>query len=119
MVQGNRRGSLVGPLPVGLCRRLFPQVRVPAGTQYIERFRRPLGALGLAQVSEGLSDGRFWGEHSPGPMLLLPCSDVVRQPDQGLVSEAADLCNLVLAQKAALQGAGPVVTLQDAIALKG
>ena len=119
MVQGHRRGSLVGQLRIGLCRRLFPQGLAAAGTQRIERLRRPVGALGFAQVNEGLSGGRFRGELLLGPMLLLPANDVIRQPEQLLVSEASNLLDLLPSQKATLQGAVPVVTLQDAIELEG
>ena len=52
-------------------------------------------------------------------MLLLPAKDVIRQPKQLLVSEAVKLLDLLPCEKATLQGAVPVVTLQDAIALEG
>src|SRR5262245_58885093 len=51
-------------------------------------------------------------------MLLLPADDVIRQPEQLLVSQAPEVLDLLPSQKGALQGAVPVVTLQDAIALE-
>src|SRR5437899_2239266 len=119
MVQGQCRGSLDGQLCIGLCRCLFSQGLAAPGTQRIERRRRLVGALGLAQVNEGLSGGRFPSELPPGRMLLLPANDVSRQPKQLLVGEAPDLLDLLPSQQATPQGAVPVVPLQDAITPEG
>src|SRR5438552_1137910 len=52
-------------------------------------------------------------------MFLPPARDVIRQPEQLLVSSASNLLDLLASQKAALQAAVPVVTLQDAITPEG
>src|SRR5205823_6019559 len=103
------RGSLDGPFRIGLCRRPVPQGLAALRTQRIERLRRPVGALGFVQVDQGLSGGRVRGQRSPRPVLLLPANEVIRQPEQLLVSEASNLLDLAPSQKVTLQGAIPVV----------
>src|SRR5262249_39023921 len=100
-------------------RRLFPQKLAASRTHRIKQPRRLVGALGFVQVSEGVPGGRFRGEASPGLMLLLPAKDVTRQPEQLLVSSALNVFDLRRSQKAALQGAGPVVPVQALVALQG
>src|SRR5262249_59095773 len=115
---GDRRGRPGGQSPIGLWRRLLPQGLAAARPQGIERLRRPLGALGFPQVNEGLSGRGFRGELLSGPMPLFPAQDVIRQPEQFLVSEASNVLDLLLSQKATLQGV-PAVTPQGVIELEG
>src|SRR4051794_29439975 len=119
MVHGQRRGSLVGQLPVGLGRCLFAEVLSAGSAAQIKRMRGSVGELCFPQVHEGGSGGGFPGERSPRPMLLLSVTEVSRQPEQLLVDGAANLLDLVPSQQATLQSGVPVVALQDRIAIQG
>src|SRR5437867_5396235 len=99
MVQGNRRGSLVGPLLIRLGRRLVSEGLAAASAQHIERLRQRVNALGLSQVSKALAGGRFRSELFPSAMLSPPRLNVDRQPEELLVGGAANLLDLFPSQK--------------------
>jgi len=78
-----------GPLPIGLCRRLFSQGLAAAHPDLVERRGRRVGVLGLAQVDEGRAGGHLLG--SGGKAVAQP-----RRGDAGgrkvlLIIEGDDL----------------------------